>query len=279
MTLPAAITRATAVARRLALGRLLGSAGLVTTAPSAQTAVDAVSDAWASRLPPPLQGVSAGHIDLFEDPRITWAFDNIGGVDGRTVLELGPMEAAHSYMAQQAGASHVTCVEANTKAFLKCLVVKELLQLDRCAFLCGDVLEYMAASNEDFDVCIACGILYHMTEPVKMLDLISRRASRLVMWTHVYDDAALSNRHLAKKLGPATEVEHDGFRHRVHRYDYGVQTRLSGFCGGTQPYTNWLPRDELVRALTHFGWSDIRIGFDEPHHPHGPALALSAVRA
>lgn len=278
MSLSSAINRATAASRRLGAARSLGAASFVRTAPSAQTAIDAVPDAWASRFPAPLQDVAAGQAQLFEDPRMTWAFDNLGGVEGHAVLELGPLEGGHSYMAQQAGASRVTAVEANTKAFLKCLVVKELFKLDRCDFLCGDVLQYMQDSSAQFDLCIANGILYHMTEPVRMLDLISRRASRLVMWTHVYDEAAMSNPHLAKRLGPATEVEHGGFRHRVHRHRYGFDTRLAGFCGGTSPYSNWMPRDELLRTLAHFGWRDIEIGFDERHHPHGPALALTAVR-
>jgi hypothetical protein len=181
-------------------------------------------------------------------------------------------------MAQRAGASHVTSVEANTKAFLKCLVVKELLQLDRCSFLCGDLLEYMEVNSEEFDLCIACGIMYHMAEPVRMLDLITKRASRLLMWTHVYDDVALENHRLAKRLGPPTEAEYDGFRYRMHRYRYASDTRLAGFCGGTKPYSHWLPREELLRALEHLGWGDITVGFDDPHHPHGPALALTAVR-
>lgn len=278
MSLPSAISRATDAARRLIDGRSRATASFVRSAPSAQSAVDAVSDTWVSRLSPPLEGVVGGQAELFDDPRITWGFDNLGGIKGQTVLELGPLEGAHSYMAQRAGASRVTCVEANTTAFLKCLVVKELLQLDRCAFLCGDVLEYMAANTEDFDLCIACGIMYHMTEPVRMLDLISQRASRLLMWTHVYEDAALQSPHLARRLEPATEADHDGFRHRVHRYRYASDTRLAGFCGGTSQYSNWLPREELLRALAHFGWRDITIGFHEPEHPHGPALALTAVR-
>ncbi|MDX6681935.1 MAG: hypothetical protein QOG94_1974 [Solirubrobacteraceae bacterium] len=111
-----------------------------------------------------------------------------------------------------------------------------------------------------------------------MLELISRRARRLMIWTHVFDRAALRNEHLAKRLGPSTQMEHDGYRYRVHRHSYGIDRRLAGFCGGTQPYSNWMPREELVRALTHFGWRDITIGFDEPRHPNGPALALTAVR-
>ena len=63
-----------------------------TTAPSPQTAVDAVLDAWASRLPSPLQDVQAGDADLFDDRRIRWAFERLGGVSGASVLELGRLK-------------------------------------------------------------------------------------------------------------------------------------------------------------------------------------------
>ena len=251
---------------------------LVTSAPTAQHAVDAVPDTWASKLPPPIEDVRAGEAALFEDERMTWAFQTLGGIEGMSVLELGPLEAAHSYMAQQAGAAHVTAVEANTSAYLKCLVVKELLELDRCSFQCGDVLEYMAASTETFDLCVACGILYHSTEPVRMLELISQRASRLVMWTHVYDPVALRRPHLKRRLGPEIEMEHGGYHYRVHRHQYGWDRKIAGYWGGTHSYSCWMPRDELMRALTHLGWRDITISFDDPLNLNGPALALTAVR-
>ncbi len=249
-----------------------------TEAPSAQAAVDAVPVAWASRFPAPLDGVRAGDAPLFEDPRMDWAFERLGGVRDRTVLELGPLEGAHSYMAQQAGARRVTAVEANPRAFLKCLVVKELFGLDRCSFLCGDALAYLDGCEEQFDVCVACGILYHMTEPVRLLDLISRRASRLVMWTHFYAAEALAVEGLAKRLGPAETIDHHGFRHQAHRHHYRLDARLAGFWGGTQPYSMWLPREELFAALAHLGWREIEVAFEERDHPNGPALALVATR-
>ena len=254
-------------------------AGFIPCAPSPQTALDAVPDAWVSRLPPPLHALRAGHTELFDDQRMHWAFKQLGGLEGKTVLELGPLEAGHSYMAQAAGAAHVTAIEANRNAFLKCLVVKELLGLDRCSFLCGDVLEYMSTSVERFDVAFVTGILYHMVDPIRLLDLVSQRSSLIVIWTHVFDARGLGNKHFARRIGPAREAEHNGFRYRVHRYDYGLHARLAGFSGGTRPYTNWLPREDLLRALEHFGWSDLDIGFDDPiSHPHGPALALVASR-
>lgn len=250
----------------------------VTTAPSAQTALDAVPDSWASSFPPPLEGLQAGRAPLFEDPRVSWAFESLGGVQGMTVLDLGPLEGAHSYMAQRAGADRVVAIEANRLAFLKCLVTKELLDLGSCSFRCGEVNEYLSSTSERFDVCIACGILYHMIEPVRLIDLISRVSSRLVIWTHVFEDAALGNRNLEGKLSAAREVDYEGFRHRVHRHTYGLDSRLGGFFGGTQPYSNWLPRDDLMGALAHFGWTNVEVGFEEPSHPNGPALALVATR-
>lgn len=207
-----------------------------------------------------------------------WAFERLGGVDGKTVLDLGPLEGAHSYMAQQAGASRVVGVEANRMAFLKCLVTKELLDLGRCSFECGEVNAYLSATNERFDVCIACGILYHMVEPVRLVDLISRTASQLVVWTHIYDEAALGNPNLAGKLSAAQEADYEGFRYHVHRHSYGLDSRMSGFFGGTAGYSNWLPRADLMRALEHFGWSNVEVSFEDLAHPNGPSLALVAER-
>ena len=269
--------RAAVTARRVAASLSLSRReNFVASAPTAQEAIDAVPDSWASKFPPPLSNLHAGAAPLFEDPRVHWAFDRLGGMEGKTVLDLGPLEGAHSYMAEQAGASRVVGVEANRMAFLKCLVTKELPNLRRCTFLCGEVTQYLSTTDDRFDVCIACGILYHMVEPVRLIDLISRSASQIVIWTHIYDEAALANRNLAGKLSAVHEVDYKGFHHHVHHHSYGLDSRLSGFFGGTESYSGWLPRADLMRALEHFGWTNIEIAFEDLAHPNGPSLALIA---
>jgi hypothetical protein len=272
---------ASAVAGRVEHVRSLSltrSAKFCQTAPSAQTALDAVPDRWVSRFPPPLADLAAGSAQLFDDARMTWAFERLGGLEGLRVLDLGPLEGAHSYMAQAAGAEQVIGVEANANCFLKCLVTKEILGLDRCSFLCGDVTEYLATVDEKFDVCFACGLLYHMVDPVRLLDLISRRATRIVIWTHVYDPAVLAHRHVAKRLGPQKPAQYGSFRYHVHRHAYGLDKRLVGYCGGTLPHSNWLPREDLLAAVAYFGWQDIEISFEDLSNVNGPALALVARR-
>jgi Protein of unknown function (DUF1698) len=252
-------------------------ARFITAAPSPQTAVDAVPVSWASRFPPPFDRVRAGDATLFEDPRVAWAFEQLGGVQDKTVLDLGPLEGAYCYMAQRAGSSRVVGVEANTLAFLKCLVTKELLDLDRCSFMCGDALEYLSETGEQFDVCIASGLLYHMVEPLRLLDLISRHARQLFIWTHVYSPEALDTP-AAARLGQPAEHLYDGFHFRAARFNYLLDHASAGFFGGTAQHSNWLVREDLLRALAHFGWGKIQIDFDEAHHANGPALALIAER-
>ncbi len=181
-------------------------------------------------------------------------------------------------MAQQAGAARIVGVEANSNAFLKCLVTKELLGLDRCSFLCGEITEYLRSSQESFDVCIASGILYHMVNPIELLDLISQRASQLFIWTHIYSDAALKNRSLARKFGARHQIHHGGNYYDVVRHNYSIDSRLIGFWGGVSSHSNWITRSSLMDALRNCGWGDIEIAFDEPFYENGPALALVAAR-
>lgn len=163
-------------------------------------------------------------------------------------------------------------------AFLKCLVTKEILDLRRCSFLCGDLMQYLSTSSEQFDVCIASGILYHMVEPIRLIELISTSASSLFMWTHVYDDDALNHKDLAGRLSPPRETVYKEFKHHVYRHNYGLEARISGFFGGPKLYSNWLSRKDLLRALDHFGWTKVKIGFEESSHSNGPSLALVALR-
>ena len=111
--------------------------------PSIQNAIDIFAGKWASDLGPVCDVTGTGSSDLFRDPRPQMAADALGHerrLDGFRVLELGPLEAAHTYLLERLGASEIVAVEANTEAFLKCLIVKEALGLTNAQFLCGDIV-------------------------------------------------------------------------------------------------------------------------------------------
>ena len=65
----------------------------------------------------------------------------------------------------------MTAIEANTRAYLKCLIAKELLDMSRLGFLLGDFMEYLRGDPDHVDVCFASGVLYHVPNPVETLAL------------------------------------------------------------------------------------------------------------
>ena len=98
----------------------------VNAAPDPQHALNIFRGEWLSKLPPPFAELQAGSNLLFEDARLEWGLDMLGGVQSKTVLELGPMEAGHTYMLEHRGAASIISIEANTRAYLKCLIIKGL---------------------------------------------------------------------------------------------------------------------------------------------------------
>ena len=105
--------------------------------PSDQNALDIFSE-WSSRLPGAWKEPKAGTVPLFEHARMVWAAEQLGGFSGQRVIELGPLEAGHTYMMESLEAESILAVEANKRAFLKCLIVKEILRLNRSRFVLGD---------------------------------------------------------------------------------------------------------------------------------------------
>ena len=136
--------------------------------PTSQEALNIFQGEWSSLFPAEMN-LQAGTVPLFEDDRIQMGLRELGGVAGQTVLELGPLEGGHSYQLEKAGAKSVLAIEANTRAYLKCLIAKELLGMQRVRFLCGDFMEYLRQSPPRFDFVLCSGVLYHTPDPFRLL--------------------------------------------------------------------------------------------------------------
>jgi len=248
-------------------------------APSSQNCLDIFKGEWASKMPMDLSHLSAGVSTLFEDSRIHWIAEQFGGFENRKILELGPLEAGHTYMMERMGAASITAIEANTRAYLKCLVIKEILDLKCAHFLLGDFVEYLKQQPERFDICVASGVLYHMRNPVELLFLISQASERIFLWTHYYDAAILEEKpHIADRFTEQVVVEYQGFRHSLYRQEYREALGFSGFCGGSLPFSSWMERNDIISYLKLLGFADININFDHPDHPNGPCFAIAASR-
>jgi hypothetical protein len=202
-----------------------------------------------------------------QDARIV-AFDELAPVRGQRVVELGPLEGGHSKQLLDLGASEVVAIESNPEAFLKCLVMKEALGIERLKFLFGDANAVLARYLEQgttFDVCSAVGVLYHMLDPLKMIELITRIAQVTYVWTHVASDVKPEGEwtKLTDRLGRS----YDG---RVNHYP------RKAHLGGIESRAIWLTEESLIAAFRNFGHEVQMI--EKGAHPNGAQVLFVSRR-
>jgi hypothetical protein len=250
----------------------------ITELPSAQNALNIFEGEWLSRFPPPYSTLQAGTIPLFQDARITWAAERLGGFAGARILELGPLEGGHSYMLEKLDASSVLAIEANPRAFMKCLITKEILQLKRVEFRLGDFIEFLRQTDEQFDACIASGVLYHMQNPAELIRLIADHTSKVMIWTHYYDEEVIRshpNLQNGKFSGRRPHV-YEGFEHNLYQLNYLDAVNSPKFAGAGSTFSHWMTRDDILRCLEHFGFGALETSFESRNHQHGPCFAIAA---
>lgn len=244
-------------------------------ADAAGNAVDLFKGEWVSSFPPQA-GVQAGSKPLYEDPRIKWLGEQVS-LQGKSVVELGPMEGSHTWQMLQMGAATITAIESNGQSFMKCLVAKELLGMNQARYLCADFVEYLDQHTERYGFCLASGVLYHMVEPLRLLGLMCARSDALFIWTHYYDAKRMkTNRAHAHRFGREVDMEWGGFKARAVHRSYGASVWNPLHLGGDASYSFWLNREDILGALQHFGKKDITIGHENPDHPAGPSFCVIA---
>ncbi|WP_457796663.1 class I SAM-dependent methyltransferase [Methylocystis sp. S23] len=246
--------------------------------PSAEAAVSLFAGTWSSKLP--LEGVESGYAPLFSDGRVEWFLSQLGSIQGMNVLELGPLEAAHTYMLHKAGAGQITGIEANSLSFLKCLLVKEIFGLDRAKFLLGDFTSFFSRSGQTFDLIVASGVLYHLTDPLVVLSGMVKAAPRIFIWSHFFDDDAMpvGDPRRAALTGEVVQRTIDGQTLNYHMRSYGGKVTARDFCGGIYSESVWLELKQ-VRALLEGHGYVVTTALEEPAAANGPAACLLATRA
>lgn len=250
--------------------------------PNPVNAVGLFAGEWASKFPagfPSFAG--AGPHGLFEDERISWAEDALQSLGlsfrNASVLELGPLEAGHTFMISRKGARDVLAIEANGRAYLKCLVVKEVLDISNARFLLGNALPFLRETDRQFDVGVACAFLNHLVQPVEVIQLLLRRCRAVFIWNVTFHPSLFEKQPaLETRFGPAIQAEWAGYQHVLHPHYYGEGIDYRTFWGGSAPSCCWMESEGIAGALKHFGCS--RLVTREEENPFGKALGVVARR-
>ena len=249
------------------------------SAPMSGNAFNLFAGTWSSLI---LGMNGPGNVQLFDDPRIKWLINELGTIDKLEVLELGPLEGGHTFMLEQSGAN-VFAIEANVEAFLRCLIVKNHFNLN-AKFELGDFVKSLGL-RKHYDLVVASGVLYHMSDPVDLLRKIAGVSDRLFLWTHFYEpDISKWATPLQQKIGTkwhpmeVQEFKIDDLSIRVVPQYYEEALGWAGFCGGTEIGSNWIYREDLLLALEALGFNDIQIAFETLDHQNGPSFCVLAQR-
>ena len=81
---------------------------------------------------------------------------------------------AYASASSSSGAARILAIESNVEAYLKCLIVKEALGIGRAPSSCWATSIFISrAARIASTWCSACGVLYHMEDPLMLI-----RASR-----------------------------------------------------------------------------------------------------
>jgi hypothetical protein len=248
--------------------------------PSRQAVVDLYKP-WASILPDTPHGeklVSNGGSGLFDDHRIKLLL-GIVQVNGTRVLELGPLEGGHSYMLSRAGA-HVVAIEGSPLAYTKLLAVNEIYGLKHVQFLYGNFIAFVKESVEKkrkFHAVICVGVLYHMTDPMELLFMLSQITDNILIWTQYYNPKILLSYIWLNDDKPITV---GGYTHTPHKHKY--DSRGKTFLGGQDPVACWLERKDILGGLAMFGFNKFhhleKSIPEEENHPHGSQFTFLARR-
>lgn len=244
--------------------------------PGDQASLDIFKDKWFSSMPAE-SGLAAGNLDHFNDARVPWA-DGILKLKGKRILELGPFEAYNTYQFEKAGAVHVTAIESSVENFLKCLVVKNVFDLN-AKFLHGDFEIY--EPDVLYDIVWASGVLYHLVKPVEFLQRMLPWSNNVFLWTQYYDASVLGPTHGGSaNFNPANDkvVRFRDRDIRLHWRSYMEQTNATNFSGGSEQYSYWMELDDIKYVFSEMGFGNITMGIDNPNHPPGPACFFVAQR-
>lgn len=240
--------------------------------PTPQNAIDIFKGSWINDLSDALPGVIAGSFKAFspEDRRPAFVAEHLGrggSLEGMKILELGPLEAGHTWQLEQRGASDIVAVEGNPDSFLRCLLVKELLGM-RARFQFGDFvsfLERQAADRQRYDLVMASGVLYHMIDPLLLIALLARLTDRCFVWTHYHAEGVVAPTRVPRR------GERDGFA-----ATYWVLPRRR--FRPPPVLKAWLAREEMLAAFRHFGFDELTVLAEAPGGP-APHFSFAARRA
>ena len=201
---------------------------------------------WVTRFT--IEGVHyGGSYDAANDSRLALFLRKVS-IEGKRVLELGPLEGGHTLALARAGAGEIVAVEGRPDNLRRCLLIKDLFGLENVTFLLGDIRDVTRHTRGEFDIAVAVGVLYHLPEPDSLLAHLVEIAPLTLLWTHVADEE-----HPEKAAEGKLVSQYGTFRGKVLAED------TTHALSAIDRDVIWLYRQDLLDLIRAVGFRECRI--------------------
>lgn len=164
-------------------------------------------------------------------------------LEGRTVLEIGCFEGAHTLGLCRLGAQ-VTAIDSRVENVVKTIVRTACFDHHPRVFVCDVERRPLPADQLRADYCHHVGVFYHLADPVTHLLELGTLISRgILLDTHYATDGEATERY---------DVGGESFAYR--RYgEFGYGDVWSGMFD----HSKWLPLDTLLQLLKRAGFDRV----------------------
>jgi hypothetical protein len=227
-----------------------------------------IIDGWTTRFE--IGGkVLGGTLMLQTIPTLLWQIEAIGGVRGKRILELGPLEGAQTKKMIDEGVEEVIAVEGLSYCFLKCLIVKEAFQMNRAKFIFGDFCHYIKQyKGEKFDMVLASGVLYHQKNPAQLIYDLAKITDIVAVWSQVADTAHPSREE--------SIIVGENIEYRGKKMIWGdLRSTSSTYCASLDDYGFWMYPEEMRRCFRDAGFTNINEK-SQPDNANGACILFIA---
>jgi len=198
-----------------------------------------------------------GKYDAMNDHRIPQFFQAFP--DAAEILELGSLEGGHTFAIEKnPQVKKITAIEGRHSNIERAKFIQKLLNAQKIEFIESNLEHIDFTTIGKFDAVYCCGLLYHLLEPWKLIESISKISGNLFLSTHY-------------SLKNEKNINLNGFEGSMYN-EFGLKDSLSGMS----PKSFWPTLDALMNILKSSGFQNIIMLENTPNHQNGPIVTLSA---
>jgi SAM-dependent methyltransferase len=201
-----------------------------------------------------------------------YEFNTIVPFKDQRILEVGPLEGGNTKQMLSLGAKEVVALEANPECFLKCTLVKSVLGLKRAQFIFGDCNQVLSQPellpSSKFDAVLLSGVLYHMSDPVRLIDSVLDITDLVYVFSSV-----ASWPHPSGEWRMMKDLQGRIYRGRTMRY------HQASHIGGTDGGAVWLCDLDLQQVFIDRGMEIIHVHRKPNNEVAGNLLLFVARRS